>query len=83
KYAENSSGDVKIFNFNDNLGIAEAQSIGMKWAFENGADFILQMDQDSIPDPKMVEQLLTCYKKLLKQNVNVGLVGSQDFDKVT
>lgn len=35
--------------------------------FENGADFILQMDQDSIPDPKMVEQLLTCYKNCLNK----------------
>ena len=32
---------VKVFNFGENLGIAKAQSIGMKWAFENGADFIL------------------------------------------
>jgi YesN/AraC family two-component response regulator len=30
----------------------------MKWAFENGADFILQMDQDSIPHDDLVEKLL-------------------------
>ena len=49
---------VKVFNFRDNLGIAAAQSIGMKWAFENGADFILQMDQDSIADEQLVDNPL-------------------------
>lgn len=74
---------VKVFNFRDNLGIAKAQSIGMKWAFENGADFILQMDQDSIPDNKLVLNLLQCYDELSRKCYKVGLVGPQDFDKDT
>lgn len=74
---------LKVFNFNNNLGIAKAQSIGMKWAFENGADFILQMDQDSVPDEKLVENLLYCYNELTQKGYKVGLVGSQDFDKDT
>jgi len=74
---------VKVFNFGENLGIAKAQSIGMKWAFENEADFILQMDQDSIPNDDLVEKLLTCYEKLENKGYRVGLVGPQDFDKDT
>jgi rhamnosyltransferase len=74
---------VKVFNFGDNLGIAKAQSIGMKWAFENGADFILQMDQDSIPDDKLVLTLMQCYDELSSKGYKVGLVGPQDFDKDT
>lgn len=49
----NSDYDVKFedeqvmyLTLGENLGIAKAQSIGMKWAFENGADFVLD-DQDS------------------------------------
>jgi rhamnosyltransferase len=74
---------VKVFNFGDNLGIAKAQSIGMKWAFENGAGFILQMDQDSIPDDELVINLVKCYDELTVNGYNVGLVGSQDYDKDT
>lgn len=74
---------VKVFNFGENLGIAKAQSIGMKWAFENGADFILQMDQDSIPNDDLVEKLLECYEELTEKGYKVGLVGSQDYDKDT
>jgi rhamnosyltransferase len=55
----------------------------MKWAFENGADFILQMDQDSIPDDKLVSNLMQCYDKLSEKGYKVGLVGPQDFDKDT
>lgn len=74
---------IKNFNFGKNLGIARAQSIGMKWAFENGADFILQMDQDSIPNPDLVKELLNCYFELSRAGHKIGLVGSQDFDKDT
>lgn len=74
---------VKVFNFSENLGIAKAQSIGMKWAFENGAEFILQMDQDSIPHDDLVEKLLECYEELTEKGYKVGLVGSQDYDKDT
>ena len=74
---------VKVFNFGENLGIAKAQSIGMKWAFENGADFILQMDQDSEPDEKLVENLMYCYEELSIKGYDIGLVGPQDYDKDT
>lgn len=78
-----SDEQIKLFNFGENLGIAKAQSIGMKWAFENGADFILQMDQDSIPNDNLVEKLLECYEKLTTKGYAIGLVGSQDYDKDT
>lgn len=74
---------VLVFNFHDNLGVAKAQSIGMKWAFENGAEFVLQMDQDSVPDESMVRQLLETYQMLKKKGYNVGLVGPQDYDIIT
>lgn len=74
---------VEVFNFRENLGIAKAQSIGMKWAFSNGADFILQMDQDSSPDEFLVKNLLYCYDSLTRNGYKIGLVGPQDFDKDT
>lgn len=74
---------IEVFNFGENLGIARAQSIGMEWSFGNGADFILQMDQDSVPNKNLVEELLDCYFQLTKSGYHIGLVGSQDFDKDT
>ena len=78
-----NSSKVKIFNFGENLGIAEAQSITMKWAFENGADFIIQMDQDSILQPNTVAKLLTSYEHLSKSGMKIGVIGPRHYDKVT
>ncbi len=77
------STKVKVFNFNANLGIAAAQTIGMKWAFENGAEYILQMDQDSILETGTVERLLERFHFLRKNEINVGVIGPRHFDKVT
>ncbi|MHA1056263.1 glycosyltransferase family 2 protein [Enterobacter mori] len=74
---------LHIINFGKNLGIAEAQSLGMKWAFSNGADFVLQMDQDSTPHENMVQQLMQCYTDTSQAGLNPGLVGVQDYDRVT
>lgn len=74
---------LHILNFGENLGIAEAQSRGMEWAFSNGADFVLQMDQDSTPHENMVQQLMQCYLDMSQAGLNPGLVGVQDYDRIT
>lgn len=56
---------------NVNLGIAYAHNRGIEWARENGADYVLLMDQDSIPASDMVEKLLTVQEKH-GSNVVVG-----------
>ena len=74
---------IKVLNFGDNLGLARAQTLGMTWAYEDGADFVLQMDQDSLPDPDMVKLLYESYLALLSANYNVGLIGPRDYDRYT
>lgn len=74
---------VEVLNLGANLGIAKAQSIGMERAFGDGADFVLQMDQDSEVPEDMVSSLLTSYQLLESEGHNVGLIGPLDFDKVT
>ncbi|WP_233964979.1 glycosyltransferase family 2 protein [Pectobacterium versatile] len=81
--ASSNIDNVHVINLGENLGIAEAQNIGMKWAFDDGADFILQLDQDSIPDYNMIDELKSCYYKMKNHGYNVGLVGAQDYDKYT
>lgn len=72
---------ILVFNFGKNLGIAEAQSIGMKYAFENGADFIIQFDQDSIPSDDLVFKLKECYDNLILKGYKIGIVGPKYYDK--
>jgi rhamnosyltransferase len=72
---------VKIFNFKQNLGIAAAQSIGMKWVFENGADFVLMLDQDSCPDPGSIDELISAYSRLILKGYNIGLIAMRDYDE--
>lgn len=80
---DHSAPNVKVFNFYDNVGIAKAQSVGMAWAFAHGADFILQMDQDSEASEGMVASLIKAHACLTQRGYKVGLVGPQDFDKFT
>lgn len=94
----NSSGSVsdeilslseRIFaiEFGTNIGIAAAQSAGMQKAFEHlNADFVLQMDQDSIPNSDMVSLLLETYNNLKPMETkigSIGLVGPLDYDRIT
>lgn len=43
----------------ENKGIAVAHNIGIQWALNKGAEFVLLMDQDSVPFPDMVEKLFS------------------------
>ncbi|MBB3315511.1 rhamnosyltransferase [Rhizobium sp. BK181] len=47
-----------IIRLDNNYGIARAQNIGIEKARANGADYVLLLDQDSVPAPDMVATLL-------------------------
>lgn len=51
---------VVLFN-GFNLGIATALNQGFQWAIEQGYEHIVAFDQDSLPTPGMVEELLRVY----------------------
>ena len=60
--AWNSARDtraVELLRLGENRGIAAAQNVGIQWARNRGAGFVLLMDQDSIPAPDMVEKLVS------------------------
>ena len=46
------------------MGIAKAQNIGMEKAYNDGADYVLQLDQDSIFEEKGVINLLSSFESL-------------------
>ncbi|MHC1728003.1 MAG: glycosyltransferase [Syntrophobacteraceae bacterium] len=53
-----SPGQVSLVRFNKNMGVARAQNRGIEFAREQKAQFVLLMDQDSIPEPGMVSGAL-------------------------
>lgn len=52
---------VVILRNKENLGIAAALNRGVKYALENGYDWVLTLDDDSEAEPKMVEKMLQAY----------------------
>jgi rhamnosyltransferase len=58
-----------------NTGVAAAQNQAIRWAREQGFDFVLIMDQDSVPAPDMVDALRSAWLSLEEAGEPVGAVG--------
>lgn len=52
-----------------NLGFSGGQNTGIKFALENGADFITILNNDTIADPNLIEELLGA----IKDNVGIAV----------
>jgi rhamnosyltransferase len=48
----------------ENIGLASAQNLGIAWAREHGHTHVLLLDQDSVPEPRMVDSLLAALADL-------------------
>ncbi len=55
---------VELLLLNENRGIAAAHNVGIEWAKNHQAQFVLLMDQDSIPAPGMVAKLSSAIAQL-------------------
>lgn len=64
-----------------NIGIAAAQNYGIKYALENGFDYLYFLDQDSLSPTGIIKELLSQYVKLISKNINVGAVGPRPFNR--
>lgn len=76
-------GDNKQIIFNrlqQNYGIAKAQNIGIGLAKELGAEYVLLLDQDSIPADDMVSTLLAAAQNQIKSGVKLACVGPRYLD---
>lgn len=54
----------EIIHFEENIGIAEAQNVGLRKVFSNGASYALLLDQDSYFDGQSTLDLLTQFESL-------------------
>tara|TARA_E500000318_G_scaffold60431_2_gene56087 strand:+ start:906 stop:1829 length:924 start_codon:yes stop_codon:yes gene_type:complete len=59
--AEAGGNKIRLVLNDDNAGLAAAQNQGIQLALEEGADWVLLLDDDSVPDAGMVETLLAAY----------------------
>jgi rhamnosyltransferase len=72
------------FIFNDlNIGLGNAQNIGIKKAITIEATHILLLDQDSILDNNFIENLLTVEKSNIERNIKVGVIGPVFVNSIT
>jgi rhamnosyltransferase len=53
---------VEVALLGENRGIAVAQNVGIAMARSVGAEYVLLMDQDSVPAPNMVEELVSAIR---------------------
>jgi rhamnosyltransferase len=63
-----------------NKGIATAQNVGIEWARSHNANYVLLFDQDSIPAPDMVAQLLAAAERKIASGVSLAAVGPRFTD---
>lgn len=66
---------IGVIAFHENRGIAAAHNAGINYARSNGYLDVLILDDDSVPDVDMVEQLLLARKGLLSEGKKVSAVG--------
>jgi len=75
--------DLHLLRNDSNVGLAMAQNQGITKAKELGASHIIIFDQDSIPEPGMVDALLRAETQLLARGEKVGAVGPLTYDPLT
>lgn len=74
---------LRLVRCGANLGIGAALNIGIRAAIDEGFEYVLLSDQDSLPAPDMAAQLLAVARQLQAAGVAVGYVGAAYIDRNT
>jgi rhamnosyltransferase len=75
--------NIRLVRFGENRGIAAGLNVGIDCALEEGFDFALLSDQDSLPDPDMVRVLVNVAMERQSVGKHVASVCPQYFDQTT
>lgn len=73
------SPEVVYLRQSSNVGLATAQNVGIEWARQAGHTHVLILDQDSIPAPDMVANLVQAWRELGSTS-KVGALGPRFHD---
>ncbi|MCQ8849696.1 rhamnosyltransferase [Alteromonas sp. 76-1] len=68
------SSHCQYFHYPENVGIAEAQNVGLNYLFENGLSHAVVLDQDSLFSVNMAVDLLAQYHEL-EQSHKIAALG--------
>lgn len=79
----NSTCKVSYVSLTENMGIAHAQNIGIEFAIKQNVGYILLLDQDSMPEERMVENLLLGISQSQKSFSNIIAASPQYYDPRT
>ncbi len=66
---------VVVFELDENKGVALAQNVGLKYANEIGASYVVLFDQDSVPEANMVSQLVNVAEEKVSSGILVAGIG--------
>ena len=72
--------NLHYIKLSENLGIAKAQNIGIIKARELNATDVILFDQDSLPFPDMITNLLDARRMALNEGLKVAAVGPVQID---
>ena len=68
-YIRTNYPEAYIIPNNENLGFAKANNYGMKYALDNGADYVFLLNQDAWVEKNTISELLRTFR----DNANVGI----------
>jgi rhamnosyltransferase len=75
--------DIEALANGHNLGLAAAQNQGIALLRQRGMTHVLLLDQDSVPAPDMVAQLVQALRRLAADGVPVAAVGPRWRDRLS
>lgn len=61
---------MEIIENHENLGFAEGNNVGIRRAMENRADYVLLLNNDTVVDPKLLEELV----KVGENDSRIGVI---------
>jgi len=70
---QNTKYDIHLIENRQNLGFAEGNNVAIRYALENGADYICLLNNDTRVDPRFLTELV----KTAQSDEKIGLVGGK------
>ena len=64
-----NGGNIKVLNTGENLGFAGGNNFGIRYAIENGADYIMLLNNDTYVERDLVKELLSAFQ--IENNVGI------------
>jgi hypothetical protein len=71
KYFEEHYPEIEIIENGDNLGFAEGNNVAIKYVIDNGTDYVLLLNNDTIVGPDFLSELVS----VAESDSEIGVVG--------